>query len=248
MKILISDYDNTLTRNLVVPSRNLEAVKKFREAGNLFIICSGRGFSDHRINFNDIPHDGLIASGGAYIDFESLKIVQYIDDSVTEQVTEYFFQLKTCPRFRIDAKDMPYTILDWQQEKQENIPLSSRKRPDRFTAVRILSAELADEDQAKKAKKYLDDNYGDYLASSVNHIFLDITCNGYDKLSACRKIQNLHPEAEIHTIGDGLNDLEMLMAFDGATVSNAADEVKEKVNHVYDMFADYVDYLLKQSY
>ena len=41
MYILASDYDGTLNRG-GISARDLEAVARFREAGNVFVIVSGR--------------------------------------------------------------------------------------------------------------------------------------------------------------------------------------------------------------
>ncbi len=42
MKILASDFDNTLYFHNSMKENDLKAIKKFQEKGNLFGICTGR--------------------------------------------------------------------------------------------------------------------------------------------------------------------------------------------------------------
>ncbi|MCQ2399702.1 MAG: HAD hydrolase family protein, partial [Clostridia bacterium] len=41
-KLLIADFDGTLTDGSIVPEVTVEAIKKYREAGGKFALCSGR--------------------------------------------------------------------------------------------------------------------------------------------------------------------------------------------------------------
>jgi len=47
--------------------------------------------------------------------------------------------------------------------------------------------------------------------------------------------------AEVHTIGDGDNDLPMLQAFHGATVATARAEIQAQVSHVYSSVGQMLD-------
>ena len=45
-KIIFSDYDGTLDTSENDIAKNIEAIKKFRDKGNLFVIATGRSYLD----------------------------------------------------------------------------------------------------------------------------------------------------------------------------------------------------------
>ena len=68
MKLLVSDYDGTLKSSVKDLMLNIEAINKFREKGNLFVIITGRGKSIREyIEEYNIPYDYLICENGAII-------------------------------------------------------------------------------------------------------------------------------------------------------------------------------------
>lgn len=68
-KILASDYDNTFYVNDEDIELNKKAVKKFRDAGNLFIIATGRSYMDlqKKVNTYNLVYDYAIIDHGAGI-------------------------------------------------------------------------------------------------------------------------------------------------------------------------------------
>ncbi|MBW4874972.1 MAG: HAD hydrolase family protein, partial [Paeniclostridium sp.] len=43
-KLLASDVDGTLYVNQKIHNKSLDYIKKFREQGNIFLLCTGRNF------------------------------------------------------------------------------------------------------------------------------------------------------------------------------------------------------------
>ena len=66
-KILVSDYDQTFYLNDQDIEENKKAVKKFKEAGNIFIIATGRSFLDfkNKVNSYHFDYDYVILNHGA---------------------------------------------------------------------------------------------------------------------------------------------------------------------------------------
>ena len=57
------------------------------------------------------------------------------------------------------------------------------------------------------------------------------------------KVLSKRLNCEVYTIGDGYNDLPRIAAFQGFSVSNAPEEVKQKAVKVFDCIQDCIDYL-----
>ena len=71
MKILASDFDNTIyyLEDKEKNKKNVSAIKKFINQGNIFCIITGRNYSDLKklLNENDIPYSYLVCEDGAKI-------------------------------------------------------------------------------------------------------------------------------------------------------------------------------------
>ena len=83
MKLLASDLDGTLYFNHQTPKvkpQDIEAIKAFQKAGNLFGICSGRTLAGihHALNEQDIHLDFyILVSGAALADENGHFIYQH---------------------------------------------------------------------------------------------------------------------------------------------------------------------------
>ena len=64
MKLLVSDFDGTLFIDYPSLEKNIHAIQRFREEGNLFVINSGRNYTSlmKEIKQYQIPYDILFVS------------------------------------------------------------------------------------------------------------------------------------------------------------------------------------------
>src|SRR5574344_1034320 len=69
MKLLVSDYDGTLKPDIKNLYLNIEAIKRFKEKGNTFMISTGRSFVSIKkeITKYNIPYDFLSCNDGAIL-------------------------------------------------------------------------------------------------------------------------------------------------------------------------------------
>lgn len=75
-KIIFSDYDGTLDTSENDIAKNIEAIQKFRNNGNLFVVATGRSYLDlkRKLNLYPIPFDYLIVNhGGVILDKSCVK-------------------------------------------------------------------------------------------------------------------------------------------------------------------------------
>ena len=68
-KLLVSDYDGTFYSDLRNLKINIKAIEKFRKAGNLFAISTGRAYDSIKkeCKKHNIPYDYLFCNDGAVL-------------------------------------------------------------------------------------------------------------------------------------------------------------------------------------
>ena len=68
-KIIVSDSDGTLQTSEEEIRDNIEAIQKFKEEGNLFVIATGRSYFDlkRKLDLYPIPCDYAILNHGGVI-------------------------------------------------------------------------------------------------------------------------------------------------------------------------------------
>ena len=93
MKLFVSDYDMTIYIHEKIDNSVFDAVKKWREAGNIFAIATGRNkFSifEH-IDRHGLEFDYLIANNGALVFNEKREMIfkDTIDDDISYEVIKF---------------------------------------------------------------------------------------------------------------------------------------------------------------
>ena len=68
-KMLVSDYDQTFYLNDKDIIENINAVREFREKGNIFVIATGRSYLDlqKKVNMYNLEYDYALINHGATI-------------------------------------------------------------------------------------------------------------------------------------------------------------------------------------
>jgi len=241
MKILVSDYDGTLAFGMKVSKEDKEAIKRFQDAGNLFVICTGRS-PNHIKKVKELNADYYIISSGAIVNIDDFNEVEYIDEKYTDDLIK---TLKSYNDRFLGISGLDYFKL-YAKGKELFIQLAFLGRlPDffrRIDKVVIICDKAKDETEALEKKKYLESKYPVFV--SVNGSFMDITSNKVNKVKAVNKLKDLYKDSKIYTIGDGLNDVEMLEEFNGACMANSSLRVKRKIKKVYQSVKDYIDDIL----
>lgn len=94
-------------------------------------------------------------------------------------------------------------------------------------SVYTISTKLETEEKALLFKHHLESVCN--VSAHVNRISVDITAKGISKKTGIEEL-SAHlsiPKDKITVIGDSLNDISMIRAYNGHAVENALDEVKE---------------------
>ena len=213
MKLLVTDYDNTLelhydfTDNISILKRNINSINKFMKK-NLVCIATGRHFDaiyktliENNINFNY-----LCANNGAELYDGSYNLLFCLP--IEEQDLEILRKLGNKVFFRN--------------------PCNSKL----ISSANLYFDNLKDFEQTKE---YLDDNltksFVEYKYPKIKVI--NKKCN---KLNIIKIIQDLEKidDKSIYPIGDDKNDIQMIKYYNGYSLITAKEETKKVASKLYE--------------
>ncbi len=227
MKILASDFDNTLyVSDLNVFNENILAIKKFIREGNIFCIITGRNYSDLKVLLNkyNIPYSYLICQDGAKV----FNNMDFCIDSVllpSEKVNEIIHIL--------DENKCDY-FLDDGYNKTTNIG----------DCVKVV-VKYSDKQKALQLIELIRACVDVYIYISSEHInIVDISVNKCNSLKRLVHIEKLN-HSSIYVIGDEVNDLEMLTCFDGAIMKEHNSVLDQLDKDEYETLYQYIEELSK---
>lgn len=254
MELLASDYDGTLRYEAKVVEEDLEAVKRWQNAGNLFVVVTGRSMESflEEIKRNNLHCDFIVLNNGGVIYDGSGKCLQvcYMDFGKALEVIDY---IRTLPcasyvindgfyrhRIVVDPTQEDHKYANMPQEKNEQEILDGGK-------IAQIVISLNDEELAQQIVRYVNEQFGSHIQAYANKNCVDIVPTGVSKAEGLSYVSHYigMDEEKIYTIGDSYNDLPMIEQYHGFSVGMAPEEVQEKSEHVYFSVADCIADLMK---
>lgn len=204
MKLLASDYDGTFKSDVKNLKINIQVIKDFMDKGNKFAIITGRSFKSIKkeIEKYNIEYHYLSCNNGLII-FDK-------DDNIVEA--------STLPK---ETLKLLYNIAD------ESLNVNRIKLYDFYDSTRNLdnvlevALEFNNIKSAKEYKKYLQGILSDVSCYQVlNRLFIG---NNQSKANAVEIIKHLEQinDKNIYTVGDNLNDLDMLQKYNGYRIGTS---------------------------
>lgn len=230
MQIIASDFDNTIyyEGRDELNKKNIESIRKFINEGNIFIIITGRNFTRLKktIDENNIPYTYLVCEDGAKL-FNSEDICidsTYLDEEEIVRVKQVLEDLKA-----------DYYLDDGYKE--------TNSHPDCVKIV-VRTSSL---DEKEKILNEIYDKINVHIYASRNHV--NIIHKTVNKEYALRRLFDREKldYSKLHTVGDDLNDYEMLKAFDGVVIKEHNPILDELNKEEYSSISDYIEYLLEKN-
>ncbi len=240
MKLFASDYDGTLHLNGSVSDSTIEAIHKFKNAGNTFGIATGRSISSiaAEIAKYKIPVDFLIGNNGGIVlnqhneelfyqlmDFEvALKIIADIpQDKIVYYGVSDGYQFGLHDNMAADQdEDFADKLVDVQKILESKTAVGMFLRFD----GRESSAQFAD---------YINGTYGDQVKAYNFGDYIDIISYGITKKTGIGHINDhIQHNGPIFTIGDSYNDIPMIKGFNGFAMCSGEEEVKKYASRCFD--------------
>ncbi len=228
--ILFSDYDDTLFPHGddETYAKNLRAVKGWRKAGHQFCLATGRALPSLKRAFPDYNDycDFVVLENGAIClhPDRGTTFKRAFADDLVQEVWQY---LQSEDRKHQFAYVFYADLGEWPEPRQD---------------VTQFRCWVKSDDDATRLAKKLNQKYAGRVkvfpmycafASSIPWIHgefpaylevVPVTAGKNAAISDCAK-----DESRIITIGDGINDIEMIQSFEGYTVANAQPEVLQAV-------------------
>ena len=235
MKIIASDYDGTLNHG-GIDEKKKTAISRWRKEGNIFSIVSGRGAPDLvRIYKKDnFECDYLIADNGAVIMKNDGTIVteDRIDGKIAKPFLEFLFS-QGC-KWGYVQTSFPCRVFEKEDFKgyDEEECYTFEEMPE-ITYFNQINCELKSFEEAEKVTKAIKETFGDILNPLQNGTCIDIVSVNMDKAKGIYKfIELLDAKYEdVITVGDNINDKDMIKEFRSYAMENAVPLIKELANY-----------------
>ena len=225
MKIICTDYDGTLNHGGITPGK-LDAIRKWKEKGNLFCVVSGRQKEFYEeLTERSIPIDFLLANNGAVITDKDNNIVSDVrcDAPVGNELAEFIFS-EGCPfvyfcgdeSFRIRNKDFPH---------EEGVDYDPERKLASFNQI---STACSDFKEAARVTALIGERFGEYLNPLQNGTCIDIVPLGMDKAQGIYNLLSLvgGEKADVIAVGDNVNDEAMIKEFYSYAMENGVASIK----------------------
>lgn len=246
MKIAASDYDGTLFRNDCISAADVEGVIKWRDAGNKFGVVTGR---DYGMLMPQLTHYGIQSdfaicnNGGLICRADGTTLWQGVIPNETLAIIAQEPCVQKSFHFAFSAVTTTYLCHEsagsWimREANQWDFQITMITLDDipRLPQIHQFSLGYVQPQESFAASEILNARYGDIIHAYPNRCSLDITPKDVSKRQGIETLIRLMgwQDAGICVIGDEINDLPMIDAFDGFTVDTAREEIKQRAAKVY---------------
>lgn len=234
MKIIGSDYDGTLNHNGIDDAKR-EAIQKWRDAGNLFVLVSGRHASNVRqLHLEQrFPCDYFIGSNGAVIlnaDGEAVH-ADVCDIQMLFPLIRYLFELD-CTVGLVHAEDYFDVFPDREHCAGERAcTLDTMPQIGYYTQV---STWRPTEAEAAATAEKIRERYGEYFNPMQNGLSIDIVRADVNKAKGLYHLMELvgAEHGDVITVGDNVNDSDMIREFRSYAMENGVSAIKDLADFV----------------
>ena len=249
-KLIVSDFDGTLTPSFHhLVDETTEAVKRWREAGGKFALCTGRPVADTSrvLGVGGFECDAVCYSQGAIVHVDGKPILDAgLDKKLAYDIIslvesrwkrKYLVYVDNTMYYTPNTPDVTSHVQFFVDNGGEGILVDDilecvKNVKGSMTKFVIIKGE--NEDVSELFKLILD-NFGDkVIVNSGNRWFVEIISNQYTKGTATRLIAKALgiSEEETITIGDSTNDIEMVKFGFGMAVASGSEAVKKVAKYI----------------
>lgn len=228
MKIIGSDYDGTLNHGGIDEIKK-SAIEKWRAAGNIFALISGRGPNDVMDIYKEKQFgcDYLVANNGAVIlktDGTRASDVR-CDGNLAVPLLKHIFE-NGCPWGHVQT-DFPCRVYADENDCKEDGEYTLDNVPE-IPYFNQISTFLPDFETAAKVTASVKEAFGEWLNPLQNGVCIDIVRADMNKargLYLLMDILGAHYE-DIIAVGDNINDRDMIAEFRSYAMENGVEEIK----------------------
>jgi len=250
--LIASDYDHTLRRwPDDVSEEDKAAIRKFREAGNYFIVVSGRVFKsmEWELNGNGFCDADMILTMSGSLATDVNGEIIYENRGDAEVILPLLKTLKelNCRLASVEVGKTSYSISDFPDMVFGN-PTAVEEAAELPYFTNFCSGFWSCE-EAAAAAKVLKKRFGDKVNPLQNGASVDLPPKSVNKGIAVKRVADMLgvPEENIYTAGDNFNDIDMLSRFHGRAMANAEPEVLAAAEKSIKSIAEIVEEILSDE-
>lgn len=255
-KILAADYDWTFWRREEEDlAHNLSAVSQWRDKGNLFTFSTGRDVASMMFEkkVRNIDWDYMIALNGSFI-------VDKNNNVIFKKALNKELAIELVNLIKEEFGDeliisSGFDGCNFTNKKKSENDEHSKEVFERNSKIYSKTIEAALEDEvllvgcladsvehAKTFKEKVLNKYSDCVDVFINIHYINIVPKGISKASALDLLIEYTnvKEENVSVIGDDLNDIPMLLKYNGYSVPNARQEAKEAATKIYNSVSDLI--------
>ena len=243
MRVAATDYDGTLCIDHVVAEETLAAITRWRAAGNVFGIVTGRDLSMvvHEVDRWKIPVDFLVCCNGAVVYDGERTLLHSADipDCVVARVLRHPAALASV-HYELCISGVVHLYIrderSWFPKIGVPYRVATLEEAVAARGIQQISLSYFTAEEGKRHADALNESFsGEGVHAHQNKWCVDVTRSGVDKASGILELLRLRgwPEEGLLAIGDGENDLSMIRHFNGVTVPGAPDVVTSAASGIY---------------
>lgn len=251
--LLAADFDQTIChwQDAMVDDEDKAALKRFREAGNIVAVVTGRTYNSSRSAFRETDfHEMDISfclSGALCVSTEDEIIYdKRADGGRLDEIIRYFRDTGArylafdvggvSGRFDIDGDpEFPPTV-------------SADEAAD-FGGFTSLNAGYDSIETAKMRAAEIGRLFGDIVTPLQNERAIDMPPVGVNKAYAagvCAEMYGIDKD-NIYTAGDNYNDISMVGAYHGCAMESGPDELIAVAERKVHRIREVIDYIMKKD-
>lgn len=242
MKLLASDFDNTLWFDDHMKDKDVTAIKEFQKQGNRFGVCTGRCL--HGIIAPSQPyaleHDFYILLSGGLILNKDREVI--FEKQIPLSLVKEIYQFLNKKDMTIVYQDVMYKVYKTKKHDFHGVYLDSIDELNTKTVSAFSFHYAYDElDKAKVATELIHQKYGDVIEAYQNNQHIDLVAKGCSKGNGIKIIQDYFQLdiKDIYGIGDSWNDLPMLDVIEnGYSFTYAPSQVQKHAKTIVETLAD----------
>ncbi len=256
MYILASDYDGTLNRG-GISARDLEAVERFREAGNVFVIVSGR--DGHMYEYEckgRIKLDYVLGMNGGIVTIADgdrageIVVCDMVKNNgcirwIAEHIAKNYGEFLGCA-IMLDRVTFHGGYPDGLIDGDGKVKYAPLAEADRIGEFSMLNSRCETEELTAKCVAEINEKWGTVVNATQNGVCIDIPPAGMDKGAGVARLASMLgvPDDNIWCVGDNYNDISMIKRFHGCCVENGVPALKAAAEGIYPSVADVIDHIM----
>ncbi len=243
----VSDFDRTLYVNEKISPENIRAVRSWQNAGNWFVIATGRNESGLREKLGqyDLRPDAFILNNGARVLLKDGTEIycRTIDEGTAQAVMRYLYE-NDRDGIGVSLRDRKINILSKEgtttQKSCDGVMTIEEARE--LTAVVQLHTRRPDDvEWISRLCRDLNERFPGVTAYA-NVWNADIMAHGVDKAAGIAHLTEYAGDFdEVLTVGDSENDVRMIGEHKGAAMSWACENARQAASCTVESVAEYLN-------